>query len=56
MKHSLINHLNKIIDVCSSEIKTVMSNLGVHFTDDEIQEMMIEVDPFLLKNFLNDTN
>ena len=28
---------------CSSEIKTVMSNLGVHFTDDEIQEMMIEV-------------
>ena len=29
----------------SSEIKTVMSNLGVHFTDDEIQEMMIEARP-----------
>jgi len=28
----------------SSEIKTVMSNLGVHFTDEEIQEMMIEAD------------
>ena len=27
----------------SSEIKTVMANLGVHFTDEEIQEMMIEV-------------
>ena len=27
----------------SSEIKTVMANLGVHFSDEEIQEMMIEV-------------
>merc|ERR1711909_197127 len=32
----------------SSEIKTVMSNLGVHFTDDEMQEMMIEVKCFLI--------
>merc|ERR1711884_981429 len=28
----------------SSEIKTVMANLGVHFSDEEIQEMMIEAD------------
>ena len=27
----------------SSEIKAVMANLGVHFTDDEMQEMMLEV-------------
>ena len=27
----------------SSEIRTVMANLGVHFSDEEIQEMMIEV-------------
>ena len=27
----------------SSEIKAVMSNLGVVFSDDEMQEMMIEV-------------
>ena len=54
MKHSLIDHLNKIIDVCSSEIKTVMSNLGVHFTDDEIQEMMIEVDLFRSKKSMNE--
>jgi hypothetical protein len=27
----------------SSEIKAVMANLGVNFTDDEMQEMMIEV-------------
>ena len=26
----------------SSEIKAVMANLGVYFTDDEMQEMMIE--------------
>ena len=30
----------------SSEIKTVMANLGVHFTDDEMTEMMIEVNIF----------
>ena len=29
----------------SSEIKAVMANLGVHFTDDEITEMMLEVGP-----------
>jgi len=28
----------------SSEIKAVMSNLGVVFSDDEMQEMMIEAD------------
>ena len=33
----------------SSEIKTVMANLGVHFSDEEIQEMMIEVS---FKDFL----
>ena len=37
------NHKITLLHICSSEIKTVMSNLGVHFTDEEIQEMMIEV-------------
>jgi len=33
----------------SSEIKVVMANLGVHFSDDEITEMMLEVkvDPYM---------
>ncbi len=29
--------------VSSSELKFVMSNLGVNFTDEELLEMMIEV-------------
>ena len=33
----------------SSEIKTVMANLGVHFSDEEIQEMMIEVEILISK-------
>ncbi len=28
----------------SSEIKTVMTKLGVHFTDDELTEMVLEAD------------
>ena len=35
----------------SSEIKTVMANLGVHFTDEEMQEMMIEVSTFTILIF-----
>ena len=37
-----------LLNICSSEIKTVMSNLGVHFTDEEIQEMMIEVNSLII--------
>ena len=30
--------------VSSSELKIVMANLGVHFTDDELEEMVMEAD------------
>jgi len=30
--------------VSSSELKFVMSRLGVHFTDDELNEMVLEAD------------
>ena len=30
--------------VSSSELKFVMSKLGVHFSDDELQEMVLEAD------------
>ena len=36
-------HKITLFNICSSEIKTVMSNLGVHFTDEEIQDMVDEV-------------
>jgi hypothetical protein len=35
--------------VSSSELKYVMSHLGVNFTDEELLEMMIEVSDILCK-------